>query len=126
MFYFNNFKSKFFSRWCNIILASVLIMQFWGYQHRIAHTFSSNASHYSVTQLNNSNVFFKTSDSYPSNDKGHQCIAWDHAALGFGFSSLIFQIELLFLSFNVKHQSYLSHCYLNTFYFQSRAPPNSN
>jgi hypothetical protein len=126
MFYFNNPKSKFLSAWCKVILASILFMQFLGYQHRIAHSFTNSSPLLSISQFNTLNNSYEGSDFSTHQENKHQCASWDHAVLGYGFSSLLFQIELLSLSFGINRSSYQSNCFSKTFSYHSRAPPTSN
>lgn len=126
MFYFNNPKSKFASNWCKVILLCILFMQFWGFQHRVAHAVIGNSPDISIGQFNASPEAFEESNPFVYHDVKHNCVSWDHAVLGYGFSSLIFQIKLLSVSFGVQQASYQSTCFLHTFSYLSRAPPLSN
>ena len=126
MFYFNNPKSKFASNWCKVLLLCILLMQFWGFQHRIAHSLTSNLPDASIGQFNTPPVAFEESNSFTYHDIKHHCVSWDHAALGYGFSSLIFQIKLLSVSFGLNQACYQSHWFFHSFSYLSRAPPFSN
>ncbi len=126
MFYIHHPKSKLLSNWCKVILFSILFTQFLGYQHRVAHALISNSQHVSAPQFNTLPVAFEGSDFFTHQDIKHECASWDHAVLGYGFSSLLFQIELLSLSFGINRSSYQSNCFSKTFSYHSRAPPTSN
>jgi len=126
MFYLHNPKSKFASNWCKILLVCILLMQFWGYQHRVAHAFNGNSQDISISQFNTSPVSVEESNPFAYHDIKHHCVSWDHAVLGFGFSSLLFEIKLLSVSFGIKQAIYQSTCFLHTFSYLSRAPPFSN
>ena len=126
MFDIHNPKSKFASNWCKFILVCILLLQFWGYQHRVAHALTGNSPDITISSLNISPVAFDESNSFTYHDIKHHCISWDHAVLGYGFSSLIFQIKLLSVSFDLKQASYQSTWLFHSFSYLSRAPPLSN
>ena len=123
MFNLHNPKSKFAAIWCKVILVCILLLQFWGYQHRVAHALTGNSLEVSVSQIHTSPVDFERSNPVTYHDIKHHCVSWDHAVLGYGFSSLIFQIKLLSLSFGFKQASYQSAYFLHHFSYLSRAPP---
>jgi len=126
MFYPHNPKSKFASNWCKVLLTCILLMQFWGYQHRVAHAFNSNSPDISISQFNTSAGSVEESNTFAYHDIKHHCVSWDHAVLGFGFSSLLFEIKLLSVSFGIKQAIYQSTYFIHTFSYLSRAPPLSN
>jgi hypothetical protein len=101
-------------------------MQFWGYQHRVAHAFTGNSTDVSISQFNTSPVTFEESNPFAYHDIKHHCVSWDHAVLGCGFSSLKFKIKLLSVSFGLKQAIYQSNYFPHTFSYLSRAPPFSN
>jgi len=126
MLFLHNPKSKFVSSWCKFLLICIVLMQFWGFQHRVAHALTGNSQDISISQLNSSPVAFEESNPFTYHDIKHHCISWDHAVLGYGFSSLIFEIKLLSVSFGLKQEVYQSTWFLHSFSYLSRAPPFSN
>ena len=126
MFSLHNPKSKFASNWCKFILACILFMQFWGYQHRVAHAFTGNSPEISNSQFHTSPVTIEEFNPFAYHDIKHHCASWDHAVLGYGFSSLLFEIKLLLVSFGIKQAIYQSTYFLHTSSYLSRAPPFSN
>ena len=126
MFYLHSSKTKFASNWCKVILACILLLQFWGYQHRVAHALTGNSPEVSTSQFITSPVAFEESNPFTYHDIKHHCVSWDHAVLGYGFSSLVFEIKLLSVSFGIKQAFYQSTYFLHSFSYLSRAPPLSN
>jgi hypothetical protein len=126
MFDLHNSKSKFASNWCKVVLLCILFLQFWGYQHRVAHALNGNSPDQSISQFNTSSVAFEESNPFTYHDIKHHCVSWDHAVLGYGFSSLVFQIKLLSVSFGLKQAIYQSTWLFHSFSYLSRAPPFSN
>jgi hypothetical protein len=126
MFNLHNQKSKFASNWCKFVLVCILLLQFWGYQHRVVHAITGNSPDLSVSLFNISADAFEESNPFTYHDIKHHCVSWDHAVLGYGFSSFIFQIKLLSVSFDLNQASYQSTWLFHSFSYLSRAPPLSN